>query len=64
MVVAPLLPAPATTGWPWRWPLRSVLDCILYVLRTGNAVHHWFSRLLQARVFERLGHALTLADCE
>ena len=39
-LVAPLLPAPATTGRPWRWPLRAVLDGILYVLRTGCAWRH------------------------
>ena len=57
-VLAPLLPSPSTTGRPWRWPLRAVLDGILYVLRTGCAwrhlpldlppwstVHRWFLRL-------------------
>ncbi|AWN42283.1 IS5 family transposase [Methylobacterium durans] len=76
-VVAPLLPAPATTGRPRRWPMRVVLDGILYVLRTGSAwrhlphdfppwssVHRWFLRLSQAGVFERLAHALTMADRE
>jgi transposase len=76
-VVAPLLPAPATTGRPRRWPMRSVLDGILYVLRTGGAwrhlphdfppwssVHRWFLRLSQAGVFERLAHVLTIADRE
>ena len=30
-VVAPLLPSPAVTGRPWRWPTRLVLDAVLYV---------------------------------
>src|SRR4051812_39424286 len=76
-VLAPLLPAPSSTGRPWRWPLRSLLDGILYVLRTGCAwrhlpldfppwgtLHRWFLRLSQAGVFERLAHALTMADRE
>ncbi|WP_132255330.1 IS5 family transposase [Methylobacterium segetis] len=74
---APLLPTPASTGRPWRWPLRSILDGILYVLRTGCAwrhlpldfppwstVHRWFLRLSQEGLFERLAHALTIADRE
>ena len=76
-LIEPLLPAPAATGRPWRWPLRQVLDGILYVLRTGCAwrhlprdfppwgsVHRWFLRLSHAGVFERLVHALTMADRE
>ena len=76
-VVAPLLPGPAATGRPWRWPMRSVLDAVLYVLRTGCAwrhlphefppwstVHRWFLRLSGSGVFERLAHALTMADRE
>jgi transposase len=75
--VAPLLPTPARTGRPWRWSLRAILDGILYVLRTGCAwrhlpldfppwptVHRWFLRLSREGVFERLAHALTMADRE
>jgi transposase len=76
-VVKPLLPGTAGTGRPWRWPFRSLLDGILYVLRTGCAwrhlpldfppwgtVHRWFLRLSQAGVFECMAHALTMADRE
>jgi transposase len=75
--VAPLLPAPARTSCPWLWSQRAMLDGILYVLRTGCAwrllpldfstsdtVHRWFLRWAEAGVFERLAHALTLADRE
>ena len=74
-LVASLLPSPAATGRPRRWSLRAVLDAILYVLRTGCAwrhlphefppwstVHRWFLGIARAGVFERLVHALTLAD--
>jgi transposase len=77
VLVAPFLPAPARTGRPWRWPMRLILDAILYVLRTGGAwrhlphdfppwstVHRWFLRLSRAGVFERLAHALAMADRE
>lgn len=76
-VVAPFLPAPARTGRPRRWPMRAVVDAILYVLRTGGAwrhlphefppwptVHRWFLRLARAGVFECLAHALTMVDRE
>jgi len=76
-LVAPLLPSPASTGRPWRWPLRAILDGMLYVLRTGcawrhlpldfppwSSVHRWFLRLSCGGVIERLAHALTMADRE
>jgi transposase len=76
-IVAPFVPAPASRGRPRCWPLRSILDAILYVLRTGGAwrhlphefppwptVHRWFLRLSRAGIFERLAHALTLVDRE
>jgi len=76
-VVAPLLPSPAATGRHWRWLLRAVFDGVLYVLRTGCAwrhlpldfppwgtVHRWFLRLSASGLFERLAHALTMADRE
>ena len=37
-LVAPFLPAPAETGRPHRWPMRAILDAVLYVLRTGCAL--------------------------
>jgi transposase len=39
-LVAPVLPAPAAIGRPWRWPMRHLFDAILYVLRTGCAWRH------------------------
>jgi hypothetical protein len=37
-LVAPFLPAPARTGGPRRWPLRALLDAILYGLRNWQRV--------------------------
>lgn len=71
------LPAPAPCGRPRRWPMRAILDGILYVLRTGCAWRHlprdfppwqttlrWFLQLARAGVFERMAHALAMADRE
>ena len=76
-VVEPFLPHPARTGRPRSWPMRLVVDAILYVLRTGCAWAHlprefppsgtvlrWFLRLSRSGTFERLAHALTMADRE
>lgn len=74
-VLGPFLPAPAATGRPRRWPMRGIVDAILYVLRTGAAwrhlprefppwgtVHRWFLRLSRTGLFERLAHALAKVD--
>lgn len=76
-IVAPFGPAPARTGRPRRWPMRAILDAILYVLRTGVAwrhlphefppwgtVHRWFLHLSRTGLFERLAQALAMADRE
>ena len=76
-LVAPFMPAPARTGRPRRWPMRALVDAILYVLRTGGAwrhlprefppwgtVHRWFLAFSRAGTFERLAHALAMADRE
>jgi len=39
-VLAPLIPAPSSTGRPWRRLLRAVFDGILSVLRRGCAWRH------------------------
>jgi transposase len=66
-MLAPLLSAPAPIGRPSCWPLRLILDGILYVLRTGCASrrlpldcppwrtgHRWSLSLSQAGVFKRV----------
>ena len=77
VLVAPFMPAPAKTGRPRLWPMRLVLDGVLYILRTGCAwehlprefppqgtVHRWFLRLARAGTFERMAHVLVIADRE
>lgn len=74
-VVAGCLPAPAKVGRPRLWPMRRVLDGILYVLRTGCAwahlprefpppgtVHRWFLRLARSGAFNRLARTVAGLD--
>jgi putative transposase len=69
------LPGPAPCGRPRRWPMRVLLDGVLYVLRTGCAWRHlprdfppwqttlrWFLRLARSGTFERMADALARAD--
>ena len=76
-LVMPFMPPPAAMGRPRKWPLRLVLDGIQHVLRTGGAwarlphdfpppgtVHRWFLRLSRAGTWERIMHALAMADRE
>lgn len=76
-LLAPFMPPPAATGRPRSWPMRRIVDGMLYVLRTGCAwahlprdfpppgtVHRWFLRLARAGVFERMMHALVMAERE
>src|SRR5215218_418061 len=64
-------PPPSPRGRPRRWPMRPLLDAILYVPRTGCAWRHlprdfppwptalrWFLRLARGGAFERMAHAL------
>lgn len=76
-LVAPFMPASASTGRPRLWSMRLILDGVLYVLRTGCAwahlprdfpptgtVHRWFLRLARTGTFERMCHAFVMADRE
>jgi putative transposase len=71
------LPRPAPCGGLRRWPKQALPDGALYVLRTGCASRHlprdfppwqtvlrWFLRLARGGAFERMAHALTMADRE
>ncbi|WP_408891899.1 transposase [Teichococcus vastitatis] len=39
-LVQPFMPPLGKTGRPRRWPMRLIMDSILYVLRTGCAWTH------------------------
>jgi len=74
-VVSPFMPAPAKTGRPWAWPMRHVLEGVLYMLRTSCAwahllhefppagtVHRWFLRLCRSGVFDKMMQVLAALD--
>jgi transposase len=66
-LVEPLLPAPKTGGRPEKHPRRTIVDAILYVVRTGcswrqlpadfppwETVYWYFTRWEQAKVTEKI----------
>src|SRR5918997_1379053 len=76
-VIAPLMPEPKPRGRPWAWPLREVMNAILYVLRGGIAwrllpndlpprttVYRWFSAWRDSGLSKTLNHLLVMADRE
>jgi len=76
-VIEPHLPPARTTGRPRAWPMREIVNAIFYVLRGGMAwrllpsdfppwstVYRWFAAWRDGCVFERINHALVMADRE
>ena len=76
-LIGGMFPAPAATGRPRAWPLREIVSAIFYVLRGGIAwrllptdfppwptVYRWFCRLGDDGTWERINHALVMADRE
>lgn len=76
-LIEPFMPAPSRRGRPRAWPLREIVNAILYVLRAGVAwrllprefpprttVYRWFTLWRDTRLFETLNHHLVMADRE
>ena len=76
-LIAPHLPRPKRRGRPRRWPMREVINAIFYVLRSGcpwrqmptdlvpwSTAYRWFAAWRDACLFERINHALVMADRE
>jgi putative transposase len=76
-VIEPHLPPAKTIGRPRAWPMREIVNAIFYVLRGGMAwrllpsdfppwstVYRWFAAWRDGCVFERINHALVMADRE
>ncbi len=74
-LIAHILPAARATGRRREWPMREIVNAIFYVLRGGIAwrllpkdfppwqtVYRWFARLRDEAVFERMNHALVMAN--
>ena len=76
-VIAPHLPKPCATGRPREWPMREIINGIFYVMRAGcpwrllpndlppwGAIYRWFATWRDDGRFERINHALVMADRE
>jgi putative transposase len=76
-LVEPHLAAAKKTGRPRSWSMREIVNAIFYVLRGGIAwrllpldfppwstVYRWFAAFRDGSVFERINHALVIADRE
>ena len=72
-LIKPLLPQHSKLGRPWTHELRTVLDAILHLLRTGCAwsalphwapprstIYDWFRRLADGGWLERMHHVLLM----
>src|SRR6185369_12322378 len=76
-VIAPHLPKPCATGRPRAWPMREIINGIFYVMRAGcpwrllpndlppwATIYRWFAAWRDDGRFERINHALVMADRE
>ena len=76
-VIAPHLPKPCATGRPRDWPMREIINSIFYVMRAGcpwrllpndlppwETIYRWFAAWRDDGCFERINHALVMADRE
>ncbi len=76
-VIAPHLPKPCATGRPRAWPMREIVNGIFYVMRAGcpwrllpndlppwGTIYRWFAAWRDDGRFERMNHALVMADRE
>ena len=76
-VIAPHLPKPCATGRPREWPMREIINGIFYVMRAGcpwrllpkdlppwGTIYRWFAVWRDDGRFERINHALVMADRE
>ena len=76
-VIAPYLPKPCATGRPREWPMREIFNGIFYVMRAGcpwrllpsdlppwETIYRWFAAWRDDGRFERINHALVMADRE
>ncbi len=74
-LIADYLPVACSTGRRRQWPMREIVNAIFYVLRGGIAwrllpkdfppwqtVYRWFACFRDECVFERMNHALVMAD--
>jgi transposase len=76
-VIALHLPKPSVTGRRREWPMREIVNGIFYVTRAGcpwrllpndlppwGTIYRWFAAWRDDGRFERINHALVMADRE
>jgi transposase len=76
-VIAPHLPKPCAIGRPREWPMREIVNGIFYVMGAGcpwrlppndlppwGMIYRWFATWRDDGRFERINHALVMADRE
>lgn len=72
-VIEPFLPPPSPLGRPRRWPMREILNAMLYVLRSGlpwrmlpkdfppvSTVQRYFYAWRDAGLWDEINHAMLL----
>jgi putative transposase len=77
VLIEPYLPPARKRGRPRSWSLREIVDAIFYVLRGGitwrllpsdfppwQTAYRWFATWRDGGLFERINHALLMADRE
>ncbi len=76
-VIEPHLPLALNTGRPRTWPMREIVNGIFYVMRAGcpwrllpsdlppwGTIYRWFASFRDSDRFEKINHALVMADRE
>jgi transposase len=71
------MPGPCELGRPLSWRWREIVNAIFYTLRAGcpwrllpdsfppwQTVYRWFAQFRDSGLFERINHALVMADRE
>jgi len=77
ILIEPFFPTPAATGRPPLWPIRRIFEAVLHLLRSGcqwrlipsdfpprSTIYRHFARWRDSGLFERINHALVVADRE
>jgi transposase len=76
-LLAPFLPPPSSVGRPRKWPMRRIVEAILYLLRGGlpwrmlppcfppvSTVRRWFYLWRDNGLWQTLNHSLLMATRE
>src|SRR5476649_1430637 len=76
-VIEPHLPTASSTGRPWAWTMREIINGIFYLMRSGcpwrllpselppwSTIYRWFAKFRDEGRFERINHALVMRERE